>query len=207
MKTGILQFTAFVIIFMYGIYGCSPRAKYERRLKHELASGLRYDSLFLGLYLGMPEKDFYIHCWDLNKQGLIRQGSNNTTVEYRMEDELKHPGIMNFYPSFVDSKIAEMPVRFTYAGWAPWNQKLSSDSLQTDVMQWIEKMYGDRFMQVDHPERGSAYIKLDGNRRITIYRENDMNVWAVYSDMSVLKEINDTLRIPVIPKDTAKFIE
>jgi hypothetical protein len=207
MKTGILQFTAFVIIFMYGIYGCSPRAKYERRLKHELASGLRYDSLFLGLYLGMPEKDFYIHCWELNKQGLIRQGSNNTTVEYRMEDELKHPGIMNFYPSFVDSKIAEMPVRFTYAGWAPWNQKLSSDSLQTDVMQWIEKMYGDRFMQVDHPERGSAYIKLDGNRRITIYRENDMNVWAVYSDMSVLKEINDTLRIPVIPKDTAKFIE
>ena len=70
---------------------------------------------------------------------------------------------MNFYPSFVDSKIAEMPVKFTYAGWAPWNQKLSSDSLQTDVMQWIEKKYGDRLMQVDHPKRGSAYIKLDGN--------------------------------------------
>ncbi len=67
------------------ISGCTPKAKYERKLKHELAKGVRYDSLFLGLYLGMPEKDFYIHCWELNKKGLIRQGSNNTTVEYRYE--------------------------------------------------------------------------------------------------------------------------
>ncbi len=73
----------------------------------------------------------------------------------------------------------------------PGIKSLSSDSLQTDVMQWIEKKYGDRFMQVDHPKRGSAFIKLDGNRRITIFRENEMNVWAVYSDMSVMKEIND----------------
>jgi len=198
---------ALLLISVSVIYGCSPKSRYERRLKHELSTGLRYDSLFLGLYLGMPEKDFYIHCWELNQKGLIRQGSNNTTVEYRMEDELKHPGIMNFYPSFVDSKIAEMPVKFTYAGWAPWNQKLSSDSLQTDVMQWIEKKYGDRFMRVDHPKRGSAYIKLDGNRRISVFRENELNVWAVYSDMSVMKEINDTSGIPIIPIDTAKFTE
>ncbi len=180
MKKGIVILLELLIISAFVVLGCSPKSKYERRLKHELATGLRYDSLFLGLYLGMPEKDFYIHCWELNQKGLIRQGSNNTTVEYRMEDELKHPGIMNFYPSFVDSKIAEMPVKFTYAGWAPWNQKLSSDSLQTDVMQWFEKKYGDRFMRVDHPKRGSAYIKLDGNRRISVFRENEMNVWAVY---------------------------
>ena len=130
MKNGILKLLTFLVIFSYVISGCTPKAKYERKLKNELAKGVRYDSLFLGLYLGMPEKDFYIHCWELNKKGLIRQGSNNTTVEYRMEDELKYPGIMNFYPSFVDSKIAEMPVKLTYAGWAPWNQKLSSDSLQ-----------------------------------------------------------------------------
>ena len=207
MKKGFVRLLALLLISVSVIYGCSPKSRYERRLKHELSTGLRYDSLFLGLYLGMPEKDFYIHCWELNQKGLIRQGSNNTTVEYRMEDELKHPGIMNFYPSFVDSKIAEMPVKFTYAGWAPWNQKLSSDSLQTDVMQWIEKKYGDRFMRVDHPKRGSAYIKLDGNRRISVFRENELNVWAVYSDMSVMKEINDTSGIPIIPIDTAKFTE
>ena len=62
-------------------------------------------------------------------------------------------------------------------------------------------------MEVDHPKRGSAFIKLDGNRRITIFKENEMNVWAIYSDMSVIKEINDTSGIPVIPSDTAKIIE
>lgn len=207
MKSGFLKFLTFLMIFSSVISGCTPKAKYERKLKNELAKGVRYDSLFLGLYLGMPEKDFYIHCWELNKKGIIRQGSNNTTVEYRTKDELKHTGIMNFYPSFVDSKIAEMPVKFTYAGWAPWNQTLSSDSLQTEVIQWIEKKYGDRFMQVDHPKRGSAYIKLDGNRRITIFRENEMNVWAVFSDMSVMKELYDKSRIGEMPLDTTKVLK
>jgi hypothetical protein len=207
MKKGILKLLALLIISISVIYGCSPKSRYERRLKQELAKGVRYDSLFLGLYLGMPEKDFYIHCWELNKKGLIKQGSNNTTVEYRMQDELKHPGIMNFYPSFVDGKIAEMPVKLTYAGWAPWNQKLSSDSLQLDVMQWIEKMYGNRFIKVDHPKRGSAYIKMDGNRRITIFRENDLNVWAVFSDMSVVKELFNQSRIDDIQEDSTRIIK
>jgi hypothetical protein len=206
MKSGFLKFLTLLMIFSSVISGCTPKARYERKLKNELAKGVRYDSLFLGLYLGMPEKDFYIHCWELNKKGLIKQGSNNTTVEYRI-NELKHPGIMNFYPSFVESKIAEMPVKFTYAGWAPWNQKLSSDSLQYDVMQWIEKKYGNSFMKVDHPKRGSAYIKLDGNRRITIYRENDINVWAVFSDVSVMKELYDQSRIGDNPEDTTKVIK
>jgi len=207
MKKDIIKSLVLLAISLYAVYGCSPKSRYERRLKHELSTGIRNDSLFLGLYLGMPEKDFYIHCWELNKKGLIRQGSNNTTVEYRTKDELKHQGIMNFYPSFVDSKIAEMPVKFTYAGWAPWNQKLSSDSLQTDVMRWIEKKYGDRFVQVDHPERGSAFINLNGNRRITIFRENEINVWVVFSDMSVMKELYDQNQIRDIPEDTTKVIK
>jgi hypothetical protein len=62
--------------------GCTPKAKYDRMLKRELASGVRNDSLFMGLYLGMNEKDFYTHCWKLNAQGLIKQGMRNTTVEY-----------------------------------------------------------------------------------------------------------------------------
>ena len=205
MKKGILKLLALLIISISVIYGCSPKSRYERRLKQELAKGVRYDSLFLGLYLGMPEKDFYMHCWTLNQKGLIRQGSNNTTVEYQMRNELKYPGIMNFYPSFVDSKIAEMPVKFTYAGWAPWNKRLSSDSLQLDVMQWIKKNHGNSFMKVDHPKRGSAYINLEGNRRITVFKENDMNVWAVFCDMSVMKELYDTSRIGNIPADSTKI--
>lgn len=207
MKTGVISFIISLMIFSFVNSGCTPKARYERKLKQELAKGVRYDSLFMGLYLGMPQKDFYTHCWELNRMGIIRQGSNNTTVEYQITNELKYPASMNFYPNFVDNRIAEMPVKFAYSGWAPWNQKLSSDSLQIDVVKWFVKMYGNHFMKVNHPKRGTAFIKLDGNRRITIFRENEMNVWAIFSDMSVMKETSDTSGIANIPADTAKVIK
>lgn len=192
MKIRIIQLITILMICLSFIYGCSKRSRYERKLKHELASGIRNDSLFMGLYLGMPQKDFYMQCWELNRLGLVKQGPDNKTVEYQLKTELKHPALMNFYPGFADGRISEMPIRFIYSGWTPWNTKLSSDSLQVDVLRWFRIMYGNDYMKVDHPEQGSAYVKLDGNRRITIFREDEMYVWAVISDMSVIKEIADT---------------
>lgn len=171
--------------------GCSPKAEYDRKLKKELESGLKYDTLFMGLYFGMPEKEFYTHCWKLNKKGLIRQDETNTTVQYETKNELKYPGVMNFYPKFNEGRIFEMPVRFKYKGWAPWNKKLSSDILQEDVLHWYEKVYGKGFIEVQHPTHGKAYVKLNGNRRITIFKEDDLHVWAVFTDMLVKKDWNN----------------
>jgi hypothetical protein len=206
MKKSIISFTTFLIIGFI-LSGCSPKAKYERRLKHELASGVRYDSLFMGLYLGMPDKDFYNQCWKLNRKGLIRQGSTNTTVEYQTRNELKYPGIMNFYPTFVKGKITEMPVRFVYSGWAPWNKKLSADSLQSDVLELYKKQYGGDFFEVKHPVKGMAYIKIDGNRRISIFKEDELHVWAVFTDMLAKKEISDSTKTVNMPVDTTKNVK
>jgi len=133
MKTKILWLIP-VLITILLVSSCTPKTKYDRMLKQELASGIRHDSLFMGLYLGMPAKEFYTHCWELNRKGLIRQGTRNMTVAYQIKDELKYPATMDFYPEFVSDKISEMPVRFVYNGWAPWNKKLSADSLQVQVI-------------------------------------------------------------------------
>ncbi|NSW93333.1 MAG: hypothetical protein HPY62_01335 [Bacteroidales bacterium] len=170
---------------------CTPTTRYEKMLNRELASGIRHDSLFLGLYLGMPRKDFYMHCWELNRQGLVKQGSNNTTVEYYIKNELKHPVYMDFYPTFIDDSIAEMPVRFAYAGWAPWNKELSSAKLQLDVLNWYRKLYGPGFIKVKHPEKGTAYLKVDGNRRILIFTRDDLYVWALFTNMLAVKDSSD----------------
>ncbi|HUX55897.1 MAG TPA: hypothetical protein VMV77_02910 [Bacteroidales bacterium] len=191
MKTR-LNWTLMIVISGFIISGCSPRSKYERMLKHELASGVRNDSLFLGLYFGMPEKEFYTHCWNLNQKGLIKQGETNTTAEYELKDELKYPALMDFYPNFMKGKIFEMPVSFKYKGWAPWNNKLSSDNLEIDVLNWYEKVFGKGFIQVKHPTHGTAYVKINGNRRITIFIEDEMHVWAVLTDISVKKDWNDS---------------
>jgi hypothetical protein len=195
MKTRI-DWILMILISGLVISGCSPRAKYERRLKHELASGVRYDSLFLNLYFGMPEKDFYLHCWKLNHKGMIKQGESNTTAEYELADQLKYPAVMDFYPKFYQGKISEMPVTFKYKGWAPWNKTLSSDNLLKDVQKWYEKVYGEGFIKVKHPLHGTAYVKINGNRRITIFKENDLRVWAVFTDMSINKSWSDSVSQP-----------
>ncbi len=180
-----LSFTILsLVITAFFLVSCSPRARYEKRLREGLQSGVRHDSLFLGLYLGMPSKDFFTRCWKLNKKGLIRQGPNNQTVEYKLKDELPYPATMLFYPRFFDDRIYEMPVRIAYDGWAPWNKKLSADNLEKDVRRWYRKIYGGGFIKVVHPVHGAAWVKVDGNRRITIFKENDLYVWVIFTDMS-----------------------
>jgi hypothetical protein len=192
MKT-ITKLLVLLLISGYIISGCSPRAKYDRMLKREMARGVRYDSLFLGMYFGMPEKDFYGHCWQLNQKGLIKQGESNTTAELQLKNELTHEAVMDFYPKFNQGKIAEMPVTFKYKGWAPWNKTLSSDNLMIAVEKWYEKLYGGGFIKVKHPLHGIALTKIDGNRRITIFKENDLRIWAVFTDLTVKTGWNESV--------------
>jgi hypothetical protein len=203
--------TNWILLFLISGFifsGCSPRAKYERRLNHELARGVRYDSLFLGLYFGMPEKEFYGHCWKLNHKGLIKQGETNTMAELQLTDELKYEAVMDFYPKFNQGKISEMPVSFKYKGWSPWNKTLSSDKLEIAVQKWYEKTYGRGFIKVKHPLHGMAYVKIDGNRRITIFKENDLRVWAVFTDLTVKKGWNESVsQTENVQNDTTKSIK
>lgn len=192
MKTKILWLVPILISILL-VNGCTPKTKYDKMLKQEMARGIRHDSLFMGLYLGMEAKEFYTHCWELNMKGLIRQGTRNMTVAYQMKDELKYPATVDFYPEFIDGKISEMPVRYVYNGWTPWNKKLSADSLQVQVLKWCEKRYGENFIEVKHPKRGIAFVKVNGNRRISIFKENEMSVWVVYTDLLVKKESKDSI--------------
>jgi len=103
---------------------------------------------------------------------------------------------MDFYPKFNQGKIYEMPVSFKYKGWTPWNKTLSSDKLQEDVQKWYEKIYGSGFIKVAHPLHGKAYVKINGNRRITIFKQDDLHVWALFTDMTVKKGWNESVTQP-----------
>lgn len=172
---------------------CSKKAKYDGMVRDGLESGERHDTLFLGIYLGMPAEDFYKHCWELNKQGIIRQGEGNTTVLYKLKDELKSEVNVNFYPTFFRDSIYEMPVDYRYEGWAPWNKQYSADTLQMELVQLYNEWYGGGFLEIEHSIRGKAYVKIDGNRRISIYKDVAENgtVWALYTDMSKEKIVKE----------------
>ncbi len=150
-----------------------------------------YDSLFLGISLGMGKQAFYDHCWELNKQKMFTHGPTNTSVEYRLENELKAPALMRFYPSFHDEKIYEMPVLFMYEAWAPWNKQYASDQLLTDVLELFKKWYGEDFKELDHKTMGKVYYKMDKRRRINLFIKDDQFVQAVFTDLKVEKDIKE----------------
>lgn len=165
---------------------------YESLKKKELASGQKVDSLFLGIRLGMTSKQFYGHCWEMNKKGLFTDGENNTAVLYQLnKHELNYSAFMNFYPEFHQGKVYKMGVSFQYDAWAPWNTHLSSDSLYADVVDLYKKWYkaGNPFIEINDEKKGTIYVKVDGNRRITIGKFNELYVKVDYTDLLVDRQI------------------
>jgi hypothetical protein len=176
LKMRFLGFTLMAILAT--LVACNPKSQYELLVEEEMATGVRNDSLFLGLSLGMSQKDFYGKCWELNKQGLIRQGDANQSVLYETQDELPHPARLNFYPTFAeggDRKVISMPCVFAYTNWAPWNKYLFGDSLAVDLQEMFLDWYGGNdFITIPHPRKGTAYVKVDGNRQITMIARDEL---------------------------------
>ncbi|MCH6198545.1 hypothetical protein MMU07_03065 [Aquiflexum sp. LQ15W] len=150
------------------------------------------DSLFLGFHLGMPQKDFFDLCTELNKQQKITQGPGGTTnVEYRIVDEYDSEISMRFYPTFIEEKIFEMPVTYSYVAWAPWNRQYWAEKLLPKVLERYKEIYGDDFKLINHPTQGKVYYKIDGKRRINLFIKDDQHVQAVFSDLRVEKRLKE----------------
>ena len=157
--------------------------------KQELAKGIRNNTLFLGLSFGMTQKEFFAVCWDLNKKGTLREATGNMAAAYQLDKgELNQPVEMTFYPKYIDDKISEMPVRFHYKGWAPWNEDLQSNKLIVEVKKLMEKWYGTGgFFISPLREGGKGIVKVDGNRRIVITIDSESEVLVMLSDLTAVK--------------------
>ncbi len=180
MKTiGFMSLVALVMLS-----ACKAPSPYEKLVKEELAKNVRNDSLFLGLSLGMSKKDFYGACWDLNKQGLVRQGSGNESVRYELGD-LPHEATLNFYPKFEDEKVIAMPCIFIYESWAPWNDELQGGKMALELQKMFMDWYGgNEFIEIIDPTKGLAYYKIDGNRQITMLPQDEL-VRVLIKDLTI----------------------
>lgn len=148
----------------------------------------QYDSLFLGIYLGMERKAFYDHCWELNRLKVFTNGPTTASVEYKLDKELDQPVMMRFYPDFYKEKIVDMPVTFSYEAWAPWNKQYTSEVLFPKVLLIFEKWYGKEFKMMEHPTMGTLFYKMDGKRRINLFIRDDQFVQAVFTDLELDRE-------------------
>ena len=179
---------ALAMVFLYS--SCTKKSEYQSLVEAELATNVRKDSLYLGISLQMDSKEFFVHCWDMNKQGTLTNGVGNQ-IKYDVSEYFKKKTSMHFYPKFVDGKIFEMPVEFKYDDWALWNEELSVENLMEEVIDVLESWYGDGFIKmVNEDETKTVWVKVDGNRRIRVYRQSVSSVAVVFTDLIKLNEIN-----------------
>ena len=169
------------------VAGCQQTTPYQRMLETELARTDTLRELFLNYSLGMSRQAFYDSSWALNRRGLVMQGPANQNVQYKLGDQLPYPASMLFYPDFADDQIARMRVRFLYDHWAPWNTRLTSDSLLMDVKGLMTAWYGAQFVtrtvtdQLNQPSR--QFVSIQANREILIGRHSDQEVFVNITDL------------------------
>lgn len=174
--------------------GC--RSEYDRKAKAELAKGIRNDSLFLGIYLGMPRQAFFDRCTELNKQKLITNGLASM-VEYKFKNA-EDIVVMHFFPEFSDAKISAMKAEYTYEAWAPWNANYHSDHLQPQLIKMLEKSYGNGFFKIEDTDKGPAFAKIDGNRRIVVSIKDEETVLVVFTDLTAKPAETDIIDASVV---------
>ncbi|MBC6367223.1 hypothetical protein DDT91_10505 [Algoriphagus sp. AK58] len=169
----------------------SCQSEYEKMEKRELASGKVVNDLFFGLELGMTQKQFFETCWNLNKEGVLTNGPTELSVQHSLVFPSGNPGKMRFYPKFDEGKIYLMPVEFIYDGWSPWNEDLAVEKLREDVVKLFEKWYGEGFIEVSNEDKSQiAYVKMDGNRRIRIFKKHISAVRAEITDLPIQRKIS-----------------
>ncbi len=183
MKRILKQLLCLVLLGILAGGSFSCQTKFERTKAREMARGVRYDSLFFGIHLNMERPDFFKRCWQLNQRKVLTNGAGGNTVETYLSGVT--PDVkMNFYPEFVNNRIAKIPVNFSYRGWSPWNKELHSSVLLPVVVKKLEKWYGKGFVKMEHPEKGVLFYKIDGNRQILVVEMDEQYVKALFTDLT-----------------------
>ncbi|MEL6561177.1 MAG: hypothetical protein AAFQ94_23500 [Bacteroidota bacterium] len=181
---------ALMIILSCTVWSCEK--SYQDLVEAELASGIRYDSVFLGINLNMDRKEFYSHCWELNKEGKVINGPSNLSVEYRLvNNEMRDSAYLRFYPDFDGKEINKMDFEFGFLNWAPWNEDLKIDSLLLDSRKLLHKWYGKNdFIYLEGDQNKKVWVKVDGNRRIRLWKADLRKVQGDMIDLTRIKEKN-----------------
>jgi hypothetical protein len=180
VKVGVFLLLPFAFLL-----GC--RKSYKEVEQAELAKKIRYDSVFQGVYLGMPRDEFRAHCLKMNQVGKFKEGAM-AKVQF-VAPVGPDSVVFLFYPDFVNDLISEVPVLAQYKAWSPWNDELSGVVLEKKIKEFIiSQIGGNSFQPIYGASDKVAWVKVDGNRRITVYRMEDDYVKIIYKDLLVQQD-------------------
>ena len=183
----------FCLLVLTPFLACEIESEYSKLLKKELKSGKSFNDLVLGLKIGQTKDDFYEICADLNKKKLITSGARNLYPEYILypKDSVENGKKirMSFLGIFDNDRIMKgMDIRFNYYSWIAWREEYNSDNLINEIKDTLQLWYpGNNFIEIDlklDSKNNLAYVKIDGNRQITMYKIDGRDVAVIIEDVS-----------------------
>lgn len=169
------------------VIGC--QSDYSELVLRELARGEKFNTLPFEMQMGAPRQSFFDRCTQLNKEKKITQGKGGIFVEYKMfpKDSSRLADVINlqFYGLFNEDTLCGMDMRFSYAGWSPWNDIYYPEKLIKPLQDTLKKwLPGNDFIKFDiGKNKPNAWIKVDGNRQIKMYVLNDIQVAVKIEDL------------------------
>ena len=167
------------------------KSEYSSLVERELATGKTYDSLIFGLRLGDSQKKFFTKCWELNKQGLVKQGPNNQYVELiqKEQDSINFAKKIQtlFYGEFDDEKkMVALRMKFSFDGWGIGIYDYYSDKLLPQIKDSLDVWFpgSNEFIEIKSEEIPyPVFVKVDGNRQVRVYQISDSEVFAKIEDL------------------------
>jgi len=151
----------------------------DEKIKKELSSDIRNDTIFLGLTFGMTEKEVNNKLQSLKKEGKIYSNDNNY-YEYEFSLENNAKGKATFNTDYFENKLYELTVI------------VKSDDLiygsSTLLLKLMLRMIYSRKYGYDDLEKESIlgnsedYIWINGNRMIEM-NSGINNVIIFYTDL------------------------
>ena len=96
---------------------------------------------------------------------------------------------MSFMGIFDNDRIMKgMDIRFNYYSWIAWREEYNSDNLINEIKDTLQLWYpGNNFIEIDlklDSKNNLAYVKIDGNRQITMYKIDGRDVAVIIEDVS-----------------------
>lgn len=169
------------LISLLILVSCSNKANQNQQETVASITIQEADSLIHDYTFGMTRDEFFELSWKYNSDGILINGSGAEIVEDI--NWLIAPAIRVFYPNFVDEKIVQFPVTYSYKGWAPWNTHLSSDSLMYHLIPIISKDYNVEFSQLSENMETPIYIAKRANSEIEIKVKSSFEVSVIFKEL------------------------
>lgn len=186
----LIEITRTILIsFLFlKLTSCDFYSDYHKLVKSEISKGQINNNLILGFSLGMTKQQYYDRCTFLNKNKIITVGGYNFNPEQILtSNSINTKKIkMSIDPSFDENKIIDgMQLRFSFLGWSNWNTDYQSSVLIYQIKDSLNSwLPGNDFIDVNlEGIRDETLVKVDGTRRIVLYKLNSKDVIAKISNL------------------------